>query len=167
MREAQRSGLPVRQGTLATGGYDENSFDAITLWDVIEHFDDPQTELRHALRLLTPGGVLVIHTIDVGSVTAKMMGKRWPFLMEMHIMFFSRATLHAMLHQAGFQYLGDHTQGRYLRLGYFAGRVRAAFGERVGGPLERMVSALKVADRAVPINTLDLFTAYARKPLTS
>ena len=105
------------------------------------------------------------HTIDIGSATAKMMGKRWPFLMEMHIMFFSRATLHAMLHRAGFQYLGDHTQGRFLRLGYLAGRVGAAFGQRVGGPLERLVAALKVADRAVPINTLDLFTAYARKPV--
>ncbi len=164
VREAQRSGLPVKQGTLATGGYDECSFEAITLWDVIEHFDDPQAELRQAWRLLKPGGVVVIHTIDIGSATAKMMGKRWPFLMEMHIMFFSRATLHAMLHKAGFQYLGDHTEGRYLRLGYLAGRVSAAFGQRVGRPLERLVAALKAADRAVPINTLDLFTAYARKP---
>ncbi|MEK7275779.1 MAG: class I SAM-dependent methyltransferase [Chloroflexota bacterium] len=164
--EAQKLGLAVRQGTLATGGYSENSFDAITLWDVIEHFDDPQAELRQVLRLLKPGGVVVIHTIDIGSSTAKMMGRRWPFLMEMHIMFFSRATLHAMLRQAGFQYLGDHTQGRYLRLGYLAGRVSAAFGVGIGGPLQRIVAALKVADRAVPINTLDLFTAYARKPLT-
>lgn len=162
-RHAQQQGLAVKQGTLASGGWPDESFEAITMWDVIEHFDDPFCELQHAFRLLRPGGVIVVHTIDVGSLTAKVMGERWPFLMEMHLMFFSRATLRAMLEKAGFEYAGDHTQGRYLRLGYLAGRVSAAFGPLVGGPVEWLVDKLNLAERPVPINTLDLFTAYARK----
>lgn len=164
VREAEQAGIPVRQGTLASGGFPTESFDVITVWDVIEHFGDPRAELDHVFRLLKPGGVVVIHTIDVGSITAKIMGGRWPFLMEMHIAFFSRATLRAMLERAGFQYMSDHTQGRYLRLGYLAGRVTAAFGA-VGRPLEKLVAALKLDGLPVPINTLDLFTAYARKPM--
>ncbi len=163
-RHAQQNGLAVKQGTLASGGWPDESFEAVTMWDVIEHFDNPLGELTHAFRLLKPGGVIVIHTIDVGSVTAKLMGERWPFLMEMHVMFFSRPTLRAMLEKVGFEYLGDHTEGRYLRLGYLAGRVRAAFGPLAGGPLEALVSALGLNGLPVPINTLDLFTAYARKP---
>ncbi len=162
-RHAQEQGLAVKQGTLASGGWPDESFDAITMWDVIEHFDNPLCELTHAYRLLKPGGVIVIHTIDIGSVTAKVMGERWPFLMEMHLMFFSRATLRAMLEKAGFEYAGDHTQGRYLRLGYLAGRVSAAFGPLLGRPVEWLVDKLNLAEWPVPINTLDLFTAYARK----
>lgn len=164
VEEARRTGLPVNRGTLGNDGFPPGSFDAITMWDVIEHFDDPRAELERAFQLLKPGGVVVIHTIDIGSPTAKMMGSRWPFLMEMHIAFFSRATLRAMLERVGFQYIRDHTQGRYLRLGYLAGRVTAAFGA-VGRPLEKAVAALKWDRAPAPINTLDLFTAYARKPL--
>jgi SAM-dependent methyltransferase len=155
--------LEVKQGTLASGGWPDESFEVITMWDVIEHFDDPLCELRHAFRLLRPGGVIVIHTIDIGSLTARVMGERWPFLMEMHLIFFSRATLRAMLEKAGFEYVRDHTQGRYLRLGYLAGRVSAAFGPLLGGPVERLVGKLNLAEWPAPINTLDLFTAYARK----
>ncbi|MBM4421921.1 MAG: class I SAM-dependent methyltransferase [Chloroflexi bacterium] len=161
--EAVRAGLPVRRGTLSSVGFPSESFDVITLWDVIEHFDDPRAELDHVFRLLKPGGVVVIHTIDMGSLTAKLMGARWPFLMEMHIAFFSRATLRAMLERVGFQYVGDHTEGRYLRLGYLAGRVSAAFGSWVGRPLERAIAALKMGEWMAPVNTLDLFTAYGRK----
>ncbi len=160
---ARERGLLVTQGTLASGGFPDESFDVITLWDVIEHFDDPMTELRHVFRLLKPGGVVVIHTIDIGSVTAQVMGGRWPFLMEMHIMFFSRATLRDMLQRVGFTYMSDHTQGRYLRLGYLAGRVTAAFGETIGKPLEKTISSLKLAETPLAVNTLDLFTAYAKK----
>ena len=161
---AQARGLKVTQGTLANGGWPDESFEAITMWDVIEHFGDPLSELKHAFRLLMPGGVIVVHTIDVGSLTARVMGEHWPFLMEMHIMFFSRATMRAMLEKAGFEYLHDHTQGRYLRLGYLAGRVRAAFGPVVGGPIEWLIAKLNLSGYPAPINTLDLFTAYARKP---
>jgi 2-polyprenyl-3-methyl-5-hydroxy-6-metoxy-1,4-benzoquinol methylase len=160
---ARERGLPVTKGTLGSGGFPDESFEVITLWDVIEHFDDPMTELRHVFRLLKPGGVVVIHTIDIGSLTAQVMGGRWPFLMEMHIMFFSRATLRDMLQRVGFSYMNDHTQGRYLRLGYLAGRVTAAFGELVGKPLEKTISALKLAEKPLAVNTLDLFTAYAMK----
>ena len=78
-------------------------------------------------------------------------------------MFFSRATLRDMLQRVGFTYMSDHTQGRYLRLGYLAGRVTAAFGETIGKPLENLVSFIKLAESPVAVNTLDLFTAYAKK----
>lgn len=162
-KEAQKAGLTVRQGTLATVNYPPESFSAATLWDVVEHFDDPSGELSHIYQLLRPGGFVVVHTIDIGSLTARVMGKHWPFLMEMHIAFFSRSTLRAMLERVGFEYVSDHTQGRYLRLGYLAGRLSAAFGPWVGGPLEKVVSALRLDSVPVPVNTFDLFTAYARK----
>jgi 2-polyprenyl-3-methyl-5-hydroxy-6-metoxy-1,4-benzoquinol methylase len=162
--EANKLGLPVRQGTLAGSGYPPESFDVVTLWDVIEHLNDPRGELERVCRLLKPGGLVVVHTMDIDSPTARLMGRRWPFLMEMHIAFFSRATLRAMLERVGFQYVSDHTQGRYLRLGYLVGRLNAAFGPLLGRPLEKVVSASRLDGVPVPINTFDLFTAYARKP---
>ena len=163
VKQARQEGLLITQGTLDEGCFPAETFEVITLWDVIEHFDSPRAELQQVWRLLKPGGFVVIHTIDIDSITARLMKARWPFLMEMHVMFFSRRTLRDLLERLKFQYRGDHTEGRYLRLGYLAGRVTAAFGP-IGRPLESLVQRLNWAGVPVPVNTLDLFTAYAQKP---
>jgi 2-polyprenyl-3-methyl-5-hydroxy-6-metoxy-1,4-benzoquinol methylase len=163
-RQANQAGLPVRQGTLASAGFPAESFEVVTLWDVMEHFADPRGELDQICRLLKPGGVVVAHTMDIDSPTARLMGRDWPFLMEMHTVFFSRATMRAMLERVGFEFLSDHIQGRYLRLGYLVGRVRAAFGPLVSWPFETVVNTLRLRGIPVPVNTLDVFTVYARKP---
>ncbi|MBD1401065.1 class I SAM-dependent methyltransferase [Pelovirga terrestris] len=53
---------------LADGGYWQNghsqSFDLITLWDVIEHVDDPRSTLAAAATLLKPGGLICLDTPD-------------------------------------------------------------------------------------------------------
>lgn len=162
--QAQANGLPVRQGDLTHSDLQPESYNVVTLWDVVEHFTDPLTELDRAYALTKPGGWMVIHTIDIGSPTAKFFGAKWPFLMEMHLAYFSRATQRAMLEAAGYEFVKVHTQGRYLSAGYLANRIGAAFSQRVGNTLESGLRRLGLADWLVPINTLDLFTMYARKP---
>jgi len=160
--QAQARGLHVVQGTLETADLPQATFDVVTMWDVIEHVTDPLRTLQQAYRLLKPGGLVVVHTIDIESPFARLMGARWPWLMEMHIYYFSRHTLRAMLEKCGFQVLSDRPQGRYLRLGYLMNRV-AALIPPVGRPAEWLVTKLGLRGLAVPVNLGDLFTAYARK----
>jgi SAM-dependent methyltransferase len=152
----------VVQGTLETAHLPASYFDVVTMWDVIEHLTDPCKALRDAHRLLTPHGLLVIHTIDIESLFARLMGPRWPWLMEMHIYYFSRRTLRAMLEECGFVVLSDRPQGRYLRLGYLMNRLGALI-PFLGRPAESLVTRLGLRNLAVPVNLGDLFTAYARK----
>lgn len=171
VERAQARGLNVVQGTLETADLPESYFDVVTMWDVIEHVTDPMSTLQHAHRLLKPGGLVVVHTIDIDSLFARLMGPRWPWLMEMHIYYFSRHTLGQMLEKSGFRVISDKPQGRYLRLGYLMSRLSALM-PLVGRPAEWLmnkISQLPHAERwglrslAVPINLGDLFTAYARK----
>jgi 2-polyprenyl-3-methyl-5-hydroxy-6-metoxy-1,4-benzoquinol methylase len=159
-------GLRVVQGTLDTADLPEAYFDVVTLWDVIEHLTDPYGALRQVYRLLKPDGWVVVHTIDIDSLFARLMGARWPWLMEMHIYYFSRRTLRAMLTQCGFQVLSDRPQGRYLRMGYLMNRV-GALVPCIGRPAEWLVTKLGLRSLAVPVNLGDLFTAYARKDSSS
>jgi SAM-dependent methyltransferase len=162
VERAQSRGLKVVQGTLESAGLPANHFDVVTLWDVIEHLTDPRKALLDARRLLARNGLLVIHTIDIDSLFARLMGPRWPWLMEMHIYYFSRRTLRAMLDVCGFQVLSDKPQGRFLRLGYLMNRV-GALVPPVGRPAEWLVTQLGLRGVAVPVNLGDLFTAYACK----
>jgi 2-polyprenyl-3-methyl-5-hydroxy-6-metoxy-1,4-benzoquinol methylase len=162
VEQAQARGLHVVQGTLDTAELPGAHFDVVTMWDVIEHLTDPRAALEQTHCLLKPGGLVVVHTIDIDSFFARVMGARWPWLMEMHVYYFSRRTLRALLEKCGFEVLSDKPQGRYLRLGYLMNRVGALM-PLVGRPAEWVATKLGLRGVAVPINLGDLFTAYARK----
>lgn len=159
----QSKNLPIIEGTLGAPELRNRRFDVITMWDVIEHLDDPSAELAKIYELLNPGGVLAVHTMDIESTAAKSMGSRWPWLMDMHIHYFSRKTLAEILEQSGYEMLWVGPQGRYLSLGYIASRV-AGLSQELGRSMGWLVEKSGIAEITVPINLRDLITAYARKP---
>jgi SAM-dependent methyltransferase len=162
VEQARARGLHMVQGTLETADLPEGHFDVVTMWDVIEHLTNPRLALRRAHGLLKPGGLLVVHTIDIESLFARLMGPRWPWLMEMHIYYFSRRTLRAMLERCGFHVVSDKPQGRYLRLGYLTNRV-GALVPLLGQPAEWLVTRLGLRGTPVRVNLGDLITVYGRK----
>ncbi|MBL8050298.1 MAG: methyltransferase domain-containing protein [Anaerolineales bacterium] len=70
----------------------ENTFDVVTLWDVIEHVNFPLATLKHAVKVLKPNGILLIDTPcrdafyhRFGEFTYKISGGRFPtFLNAMY-----------------------------------------------------------------------------------
>jgi ubiquinone/menaquinone biosynthesis C-methylase UbiE len=160
---AQERGLRVVEGTQDAPELWGMQFDVVTMWDVIEHVDDPSAELAKAYRLLEPGGILAVHTMDIDSRIARLMGGRWPWLMDMHMHYFSRATLAQMLKKNGYEVLWSGAQGRYLRLGYLASRV-GGLNRPLGRLVTALVRGLKLAEVAAPVNLGDLFTVYGRRP---
>jgi hypothetical protein len=136
--------------------------DVVTMWDVIEHLADPAAELRRARTLLRPGGWLVVHTMDIGAPVARLMGGRWPWLMDMHLYFFSRRTLSRMLVESGYEVVWQGAQGRSLRLGYLASRVQGLHAG-LGGVARAVVRRLGLRETAIPINLGDLRTFICRR----
>ena len=132
------------------------------MWDVIEHVADPSAELKKAHALLKPGGFIAVHTMNVDSLMAKLMGGRWPWYMAMHIHYFSKRTLSEMMRRNGFEIVWVGVRGRYLRLNYLVSRL-GGLSPRLGRLARRVVDGLGVADKAVPVNFGDLFTVYGRK----
>lgn len=160
--EARRRGLNVIEGTQDAMELGQRRFDVVTMWDVIEHFDDPSTELRKVHQRLKPGGWLVVHTMDINSLFARVMGERWPWLMDMHLYYFSRKSLAAMLVKNGFSVVWSGAQGRYLRLSYLTSRV-SGLNRHLGRFSRFLVKSLGLGDKAIPINLGDLFTVYGRR----
>jgi len=160
---ARKSDLLLIEGTLDAVELRDRRFDVLTMWDVIEHVPDPSAELAKAFRLLNPGGVIAIHTMDIASLTARLMGRRWPWLMDMHVHYFSRRSLEQFLEKVGFEIIWSGSQGRYLSLGYLVTRVGGMsrpFGRLLGG----LVNRVRIEKSTVPVNFGDLFTTYARRP---
>ena len=131
-------GLDLFPGTLFDMPLKPGTVDLLTLWDVIEHTPDPQAVLRRAHELLTPNGVLAMSYPDYGSLAARLLGSRWPFLLTVHLYYFTPATMTALLRRTGFEPLGYKPHLQTLELGYVAQRAAPYLGPLAGavtGPL--------------------------------
>jgi 2-polyprenyl-3-methyl-5-hydroxy-6-metoxy-1,4-benzoquinol methylase len=160
---AREHDLNVVCGRLEVSEFEPGSFDAVTMWDVIEHLGDPLASLERAYHLLRPGGWIAVHTMDIDSLFARIMGGRWPWLMEMHIFYFSRRSLAQMLQQAGFRVARIKPEGRFLRLKYLTTRLRP-YSRWMADAVDRVASLTGLDRVPLLINFGDLVTAYAQKP---
>jgi 2-polyprenyl-3-methyl-5-hydroxy-6-metoxy-1,4-benzoquinol methylase len=142
-------GLPIRPGTVFDQHYAPRSFDVVTLWDVLEHTPDPRTEVRETHRLLKPDGLLVINYPDIGSWIARAMGRSWVFLLDVHLFYFTRATIRRLLEDAGFEIIRIQPHFQRLALGYVLRRATPY----IGAPArlaERLLRKLGLGERQVP-----------------
>jgi 2-polyprenyl-3-methyl-5-hydroxy-6-metoxy-1,4-benzoquinol methylase len=124
-------GLEVRTGEFSAFETNGRGFDAITMWDIIEHSREPLGLLTAARRALAPGGMLALSTpnqrsmLDVvagalyhltaGRVTAPLE----KFYIDQHFLYFSPATLAGALRRAGLavtELVGEATDLRRLTL---------------------------------------------------
>jgi 2-polyprenyl-3-methyl-5-hydroxy-6-metoxy-1,4-benzoquinol methylase len=104
----QRFGLDVRRGALSENTFAPASFDAVTLWDVVEHLPDPVPVLRIARAILKDDGVLMIETPNVEGLFPRLSyraasdGRYWRHPEPpAHLFQFSKKTLRRALQAAG------------------------------------------------------------------
>lgn len=55
----------------------DEKFDVITLWDVIEHVENPELLLKKAYSLLNEQGIMIIRTPNYESLDAKLFAECW------------------------------------------------------------------------------------------
>jgi 2-polyprenyl-3-methyl-5-hydroxy-6-metoxy-1,4-benzoquinol methylase len=142
-------GLDIREGTIFDQRYPDGSFDAVTLWDVLEHTPDPLGLLQECRRVLKVGGLLVVNYPDIGSWIARIMGKRWVFLLSVHLYYFTRQTMRRLLERAGFEVAAMRPHIQLLELDYVLSRAEPAAGWLARGS-RRVVAKLGLAEQHTP-----------------
>lgn len=160
----QRFGYDVRCGSLLDQDYQPESYDLITMWDVIEHVPDPKAYIQHSARLAKRGGILALATPDIDSIPARFTGKRWVGykLSEEHIYYFSRRTLSNMLAEAGFEIIHVRHVGKYVTLRLFLDRL-SMYSPLAANGLELIERAFHLSERSLYINPFDIIAITARK----
>jgi len=103
-RARQWWGVDVYPGELAEAGFGDEYFDAVTLWDTLEHVHQPLAVLREVWRILKPDGMLALRTPNVHSVNLRLFGPHWGgWDMPRHLYIFPLPTLRQMLTQCAFE----------------------------------------------------------------
>jgi 2-polyprenyl-3-methyl-5-hydroxy-6-metoxy-1,4-benzoquinol methylase len=104
------------------------TFEVVTLWHALEHFDDPISALTIVRSLLSEGGICVIEVPNLNSLKFILSGAKWeggnhPLY---HRTFFTVSTLRRVLEKAGFSSI------RRIQLNYsFPGRNRFLSASKV------------------------------------
>ena len=83
-----------------------NYFDVVTMWNVIEHLNDPARVMRNINRILKKNGLVVFTTGDVLSYLRKLQGAKWrSFIPPIHVTYFDNKSVTELLERTGFSVL--------------------------------------------------------------
>lgn len=102
---AIRAGFSVHEGYLSDARYPNDQFDVITLFEIVEHLQDPIEVIAECARILKPGGILVVNTPNAHSWSAATLGGQWEgfslFGLGGHISFFSPRSMGELAKRTG------------------------------------------------------------------
>jgi 2-polyprenyl-3-methyl-5-hydroxy-6-metoxy-1,4-benzoquinol methylase len=143
-------------------------YDLVTIWDVIEHLDDPMAMLRDAHAVLNPGGIIAIMTPNAGGFISRAMGDKWVMYQRgavEHLCYFTPDTMRLALSKAGFETLKIARWGwggKFVTVDFILTRLAhyMRFPFRL---LSRAARKAGAADWAVYADIGDNLVAVARK----
>lgn len=123
----ERFGLTVETGDFATVAGRVGRFDAVTMWDIIEHARDPVGLLAAVRDVLAPGGIVGLSTPNQRSVLDVVAGAMYrlsggritgpleKFYIDQHFVYFSPETLAGALERAGLEVVEMRRESTDLR----------------------------------------------------
>ncbi len=146
--------------------YPNNYFDAVRLYHVIEHIDDPRLCLRLIYRKLKKGGELIIGTPNYHSFARFLFGNYWYNLdVPRHLFIFSPDTLQRMFLDIGFTDL----QAEYCSAGGIVGSLQYIL-PKIAGRKMNLLNQLWLVLLFYPLEWIldkihigDVFVIRARK----
>jgi SAM-dependent methyltransferase len=159
---ARKKGHEVHCGTLAGAPVPRGRFAVATMWDAIEHYADPVGELRLARAVVRDGGYLVLSTMRNDAWLPRLLGRRWPWYMRMHLYYFTPRTLERALALAGWRLVRLHGYSHVVTWDYLMLKL-GPYAPRASRFARRALGRLGVSDRTLSIDLGDFMTAYAEK----
>jgi 2-polyprenyl-3-methyl-5-hydroxy-6-metoxy-1,4-benzoquinol methylase len=163
---SSQMGLHVYQGTLRDANYPPESWDVVTLWDVLEHMPNPHQELEEIHRVLKRQGILALETQNIDSWLPKILGKNWGhFGHHLHLFHFTPKTITRILADTGFRVLEITSKdgGKVCSIRFFVDKLHS-INKSLFLLLNRLMFAFpSLAHRSFYINPGDEMIVIAQK----
>jgi len=169
-REAQRRNPQIAAqisfGPVEDQDYPDDFFDAVVMWDVLEHLWDPVGTCPRLLQSLKPGGHLFISTPNMGALTARIMGRYWAFMtVPEHLGFYNRSTMTFLLRERlHLEVVQWKTRGKWANLGFLLYKIRRIWPRLVPQGFVDLFRTRRLGRIALYVPSGDVQYAVARKP---
>jgi 2-polyprenyl-3-methyl-5-hydroxy-6-metoxy-1,4-benzoquinol methylase len=137
----RQRGLDLRAVALEDENLAAAGFDAISLFDVLEHMLHPRRTLDAAVQALSPGGVLFLYVPNYDSASRLLMGADAHFIWPTHhLNYYTPVTMADLMERAGLEVVEVTTEG--LDFADYIWHRREMHGETVAG-LEPIADTLQ------------------------
>jgi dolichol-phosphate mannosyltransferase len=153
---------PVVTGTVDALPPHLRTFDVVVAWDVLEHFADPVAELRRINELLPDGGTLLFSTLMIDNWFPRLAGQYWPWLMDMHLFYFTESTIRQILRETGFELVDEGKYTHVVTLDYLLSKL-GTLGVPGAAALSKTVESSRLGRLEIPFRFGDIKLFVARK----
>lgn len=168
-------GVTFHEGLYYEQPLPDNFYNLVTMWHFLEHDYDPVRTLETSLRVLKPGGHLVIEVPRLDCLTYRMYGKRWPGVQApQHTVMYTKEMLLRFVQRSGLELVDYLPYGAFPA--YFYIYAGLAFHLRKGKGLNLRRSIYPYFAGQVLMTPILLFERYlnlamqtviCRKPASS
>lgn len=143
----------------------ETAYDAICLWDVIEHVWDPISTLRTIFDHLSPTGVIILSTPSIDAPIARLLKKYWAFMTPPeHLGFFTGKSFErTFCDLVPAKILDRQTHGKWANVGFVFYKANRVMPRLVPSVLVNAIANTKLSRQSVYIPTNDIQYVVARK----
>lgn len=93
--------------------------DIVTSWDVLEHCYSPSEEVGRIALSLKAGGKFAFCTLNWRNWYARLLGEKWPWLIDMHLFYFDDDVIEDLLHRHGLRLVHKSTYCHIISFEYF------------------------------------------------
>jgi 2-polyprenyl-3-methyl-5-hydroxy-6-metoxy-1,4-benzoquinol methylase len=100
---ARSRGMEVYADSVLTHDFGDRHFAAVTFWAVLEHLEDPAAFVRRACALLSPGGVCIALVPNSLSLSMRLLGARYRYVLPQHLNYFALPDLRRLFSDAGLE----------------------------------------------------------------
>lgn len=156
----KKFGLRLFQGDLFQASHPDNFFNLVTMWDALEHLENPRESMEEVNRILERSGFVAITTPNIASLSSKIFKNKWWFLSHSHIFYFSPQTIKALLEKTEFKVIQIRNYTRAFSLEYWLSKVKPLPFNNLA---DRMLKELKLNKKIIRFNTYDSMIVLAKK----
>lgn len=139
-------------------------FQAICMWDVIEHLEEPHKVVSSLCEHLDEGGYLLLSTPNIGAGFAKLTRKRWPFMTPPeHISFFNKKSMKVFAKKQKLEIISWKSRGKWVNLGFIFYKLHRVVPSLVTEKMVRRIQNSFISKMNCYVPTMDIQYVILRK----
>lgn len=142
----------------------DGSLDAVIMLHVIEHLEDPSSEIEEVHRILKQSGVFVVETPRFDTIWFKLLKERERSVIPGHLMYFTTDSIKRLLIKKGFEICRIDYVGRTLTYDRLLLNIARVLGTKTTRRwLASISSKYNFSNYNIYINLRDMMRVYSKK----
>jgi SAM-dependent methyltransferase len=166
VQHGQERGLDLHHGVFEDSlAWKDESYDCVSMVQVISHLPSPIDALRLAYKMLKPSGILLVETWDRKSWIASAMKTGWHEYSPPSVLhWFHRESLTKAANLVGFEFVESQRVLRWLNIGHAKSLLKHMSATSKLASLASIVATVFPSQMNILYPGDDLFWALYRKP---